>query len=89
MTKSPDQPWFVYLLRCADGSLYTGITTNLNRRLEEHNSQSPKGARYTRARQPVSLAYHEPARNRSEASKREYEIKRMTKNKKLGLIDRR
>ena len=54
-------PWFVYLVRCADGTLYAGITTDINRRVAEHNSGGGLGARYTRGRGPVTLAYFEPA----------------------------
>jgi putative endonuclease len=78
--------YFVYIVRCADDTLYTGIATELHRRIEEHNS-SDRGARYTRSRRPVVLVYHEVCGNRSEASKREYHIKkRMSRKEKLGLI---
>ena len=79
--------YFVYIVRCADETLYTGITTDLQRRLQEHNSPD-KGARYTRARQPVTLVYHESHPDRSTASKREYVIKkRMSRAEKLNLIN--
>jgi len=77
--------WWVYLLRCADGSLYTGITTDLPRRLAEHNGDGPAGARYTRSRRPVQLVYHEAARNRSDAAQREAAIKRLDRARKLVL----
>jgi putative endonuclease len=77
--------WQLYLLQCADGSLYTGITTDLERRLEEHNSDS-MGAKYTRARRPVALVYSEPHANRSQASTREHEIKKMSRAQKIYLI---
>lgn len=78
--------YFVYILRCIDDSLYTGITTELSRRVEEHNF-SDKGAKYTRTRRPVTLVYFEKHRDRSLASKREYEIKKkMTRVMKLKLI---
>ncbi len=77
--------YYVYILTCKDATLYTGITTNLQKRLEEHNS-SDKGAKYTRARRPVVISYSEPALNRSEASKREYAIKKLTRTQKLELI---
>jgi putative endonuclease len=77
--------WWVYLLRCADGTLYTGITTDLDRRLAEHNGDGPAGARYTRSRRPVQLAYSEAARNRSAASQREAAIKRLDRARKLAL----
>lgn len=76
--------WHVYMLECADNSLYTGISTDLTRRVEEHNS-SNKGARYTRARRPVKLIYSETAENRSAASKRESAIKKLTRNDKILL----
>ena len=77
--------YFVYMLECADGTLYTGITTDLTRRLNEHNG-SKKGAKYTRSRRPVTLAYSESFKNRSEASKREYYIKRLGVAQKRALI---
>lgn len=78
--------YFVYLLECADTTLYTGITTDLERRVEEHNG-SEKGAKYTRARRPVHLVYSEEYENRSEASKREYFIKKkMSRKDKVSLI---
>ncbi len=77
--------YFVYILRCNDTTLYTGITVDVTRRVEEHNN-STKGAKYTRVRRPVEVVYTEKAEDRSSASKREYEIKQMTKKQKLGLI---
>jgi putative endonuclease len=73
------------MLRCADGSLYTGITTDLVRRLAEHNGDGPAGARYTRSRRPVLLVYREDASNRSDASQREAAIKRLDRARKLAL----
>ena len=79
--------WFVYIVECSDNSLYTGITTNLDRRIEEHNdSDTSLGAKYTRHRQPVTLVYHEHLESRSEASKREMAIKRLKRRQKLTLI---
>jgi len=78
--------YFVYMLECADGTLYTGIATDLERRLEEHN-HSLKGAKYTRTRRPVKLIYTEEYSDRSTASKREYEIKKkMSRKDKLRLV---
>ncbi len=78
--------YFVYILKCADDTLYTGIATELKRRIEEHNG-SGKGAKYTRIRRPVSLVYSEEYPDRSAASKREYEIKKkMSRAEKLELI---
>lgn len=78
--------YYVYMLECADGTLYTGIATDIERRVEEHNG-SEKGAKYTRARRPVRLVYSESFGDRSSASKREYEIKKkMNRAEKLQLI---
>jgi putative endonuclease len=77
--------WHVYLVECADKTLYTGITTDLKRRIGEHND-SLKGARYTRAKRPVKLVYSEAAVSRSEASKREHELKKLPRSEKLELI---
>lgn len=76
--------WFVYIMRCADGTLYTGITTDLARREQEHNS-AKNGARYTRSRRPVVLVYSEAVANRSEASKREHAIKQLPLSGKMEL----
>ena len=75
--------YFVYLLRCKDKSIYTGITTDLKRRLAEHRAGT--GSRYTRAHRAVKILYTEKCRNRSAASKREAEIKRMTRSQKMVL----
>lgn len=78
--------YYLYILNCADNTLYTGISTDLKRRVEEHNS-SVKGAKYTRVRKPVVLVYSEEHADRSSASKREYEIKKkMSREEKLQLI---
>ena len=82
--KTLDDTWFVYLLRCADGSLYTGITTNVVRRCEKHNSGT--ASHYTRCRRPVALVYQERQSNRSQASKREAAIKGLSRAKKEALI---
>lgn len=76
--------WFVYILRCRTGHFYTGITTNLERRLREHNSGF--GSKFTRSRRPVTIVHRERFVNRSLAAKRELRIKRMTLSKKLQLI---
>ena len=77
--------YFVYMLKCADDTFYTGIATELERRIEEHNC-SNKGAKYTRTRRPVTLVYSEKHPDRSSASKREYEIKKkMSRTEKLKL----
>lgn len=77
--------WFVYILKCSDETLYTGISTDVNRRVDEHNN-SPKGAKYTRVRRPLELLYFEQHQDKSSASKREYEIKKLSRSKKLEII---
>jgi len=77
--------YYLYILECADRTLYTGITVDLERRLREHNS-SALGAKYTRARRPVKLVYSKKFRNRSLASKAEYRIKKLSKAEKIKLI---
>ena len=79
-------PWNVYLARCRDGTLYTGVTTDPERRLAEHNAGC--GAAYTRSRLPVSLVYLELVGDRSDAQRREYAIRRMTRNQKEALAAR-
>lgn len=81
-----DNLWVVYLLRCADDSLYCGITNHLEKRIKQHNGELKGGAKYTRTNGPCKLVYQESAKDRSVASKREYEIKSMTREKKLSLI---
>ncbi|MFT4928447.1 MAG: putative endonuclease [Phenylobacterium sp.] len=83
---STNSPWYVYILRCADNSLYTGITTDVLRREREHNGHQRVAAKYTRARQPVKMIYHETLSNRSCATRREMAIKKMQKKHKEILI---
>ncbi len=78
--------WFVYVLRCVDDSLYTGIATDLTRRLAEHNGELPGGARYTRGRRPVSLLHSEQVASRAEACRREMAIKGLKKAEKELLV---
>jgi UV DNA damage endonuclease len=78
------EKWFVYLLRCADGSLYTGISKDVKRRCQQHNAGI--ASRYTRSRLPVKMVYQEAAATRSLALKREAAIKAMTRAEKLALI---
>ena len=80
------ETWSVYIVRCADGSLYTGIATDVARRVEEHNASNLLAARYTRARRPVVLVYQEAAASRSAAGKREYELKQMSRDEKEALV---
>ncbi len=82
---STSDPWFVYIVRCADDSLYTGITKDVNRRFEQHNAGT--ASRYTRSRLPVVLEYHEVQKNQSEALKRELAIKALTRKEKELLIE--
>tara|TARA_Y100000588_G_C13825172_1_gene741127 strand:- start:405 stop:653 length:249 start_codon:yes stop_codon:yes gene_type:complete len=76
--------WFVYILRCSDDSLYTGITNNLERRITQHNNGT--GAKYTRNRAPVQLIYQEDCDDRASASQREYAIKQLSRIQKIELI---
>ena len=77
--------YFVYIIECQGGSLYTGITTDVERRFTEH--QAGKGANYTRAHKPIRIAYSEPAKDRATAQRREAEIKRLKRKEKLLLCD--
>lgn len=79
--------WYVYILRCSDNTLYTGISTDPTARLSKHNS-GQYGARYTRTRRPVTLVYTEQATSRSAALKREIAIKRLSRQAKLNLINK-
>jgi putative endonuclease len=81
-----NQDWFVYILQCSDKTLYTGVTTDIERRIEEHNTGN-KGAKYTAARRPVKLLYSEQLDSRSEAQQREHQIKSLTRQQKQQLID--
>lgn len=85
ITNSAKTLYVLYLLRCSDGTLYTGITSDLKRRLHEHNS-SDKGAKYTRSRRPCILVHYEQLESKSAALKREIVIKKMTKAKKETLL---
>ena len=85
MKEEKKSGWFVYILECKDKTLYTGITKNIKKRIEQHNS-SLEGAKYTRARRPVKCVYQEKQKNRSEATKREMAIKKLSRTEKLMLI---
>lgn len=80
-------PYFLYIVRCADNSLYCGITNDLHRRIAEHNSNSAKSAKYTRSRGPVNLVYQEIFSTKQEAMKREYLIKQFKKKDKENLVE--
>ncbi|MFW6380911.1 MAG: GIY-YIG nuclease family protein [Bacillota bacterium] len=75
---------YTYIVECSDGSLYTGYTTDIERRLQEHNQQ--QGAKYTRGRAPVTLKYSEGFSSRSRAMQREYQVKQLSREDKLELI---
>lgn len=76
---------YTYILSCRDGSLYTGWTNNLEKRIKDHNDG--KGAKYTKTRRPVALAYYEEFETKSDAMRREYEIKQMSRKQKMALIE--
>lgn len=82
----PEAAWYVYMVRCVDGSLYTGVATDLARRVREHNGEGSAGARYTRARRPVQLVYREVVASRAAAVRREMAIKRLPKSSKEALV---
>lgn len=89
-TVSPDREgtethWMVYILECSDGSLYTGVTNHLTRRLKEHNEGT--GSRYTRSRLPVKIVYHEACTSRSHALKREHSVRILPRKIKQALIN--
>ena len=78
--------WFVYIVECSDGTLYCGITCDMDRRINEHNGLQPGGAKYTRSRRPVRLVSSAIFENRSEASRAEYKIKKTRKDKKIPIL---
>lgn len=84
--KEPPPTWWVYLVRCGDGSLYTGIATDVARRFAEHESQGPKCAKYTRGKLPLKLVYQKEIGTRSEACKEELRIKSLSRRQKLTLL---
>ena len=83
--ETADMGWYVYLLRCSDDTLYTGITTDLVRRLRQHNGELAGGAKYTRAKRPVELVWSDHCANRSEASRLESWLKKLPRSQKLEL----
>lgn len=85
MARSTDGDHFVYVLECSDGTFYTGYTTDVERRLAEH--ESGEGARYTRGRTPVELCHVEAFDSRSAAMSREYEIKQLSRDRKAEILD--
>jgi len=83
-----DKPWYLYVVNCSDGTLYTGVTTNIDRRVHEHNT-SKRGAKYTKTRRPVKLLWSKEYASRSEAQSAEYEFKRLFHKQKLQIINKR
>ena len=86
MKKNSNTKYYVYILECADGTLYTGYTTDVQRRLKEHN-ESDLGAKYTKARRPCRLFWSKELPSKSEAMKEEYRIKHLSRDEKLKLKD--
>ena len=84
MAENAKKQWYIYIVKCADKTLYTGIAKDVAGRINLHNGG--KGAKYTRARLPVKLVYTESSKNRSTATKRELQIKKLTRKEKLRLI---
>lgn len=82
-----NKTWVIYLLQCENQTLYCGVTNDINRRLRQHNGEIVGGAKYTRANHPCKLVYQEKSKDRSTAQKRECEIKAMSRDDKLLLID--
>ncbi|UXK08476.1 GIY-YIG nuclease family protein [Shewanella putrefaciens] len=79
--------WYLYLIRCANGHLYTGITTDVARRFKDHQSNGPKAAKYLRGKGPLTLMYQEQVGTRSDALRREIAVKKLSRNQKLALIE--
>ena len=77
--------WYVYIVECSDKTLYTGITTDLEKRIEHHNA-SNLGAKYTRGKRPVKLVYSSKKKDKASASKEEYRIKKLSREEKLQII---
>ena len=84
LAKSKESSWCVYILKCSDDTYYTGITNNIKRRIQQHETN--KGAKYTKGRGPFSLVYQNNCKNRGEASQKEYAIKKLTLTEKITLI---
>lgn len=78
--------WYMYVVVCCDNSFYCGITTNLDRRLKQHNGEIKGGAKYTRSRRPCKYIYNEKCLNRSDAAKKEAKYKKLTKKQKISYI---
>ena len=87
MSTTPQKKWLIYILECRDGSLYCGITNNIEKRLKQHKGEIKGGAKYTRSHWPCKLVYKEKSASRSEALKREAIIKKMSKVEKQTLVN--
>ena len=87
MSTTPQNNWLIYILKCVDGSLYCGITNNIEKRLKQHKGEIIGGAKYTRSHWPCKLVYKEKSASRSQALKREAIIKKMSKVEKQTLIN--
>ena len=85
MGANSNDSWFVYLVRCSDGSFYAGVTTDLERRVRQHNGEIVGGASYTRVRRPVAMAWYEVCEDRSVAQQREYSVRRLSRWEKQRL----
>ena len=83
-----NKEYYVYIVECSDGTYYTGYTSNISRRINEHNYSFKKGAKYTRSRRPVRLVYEEICDSMSAAMKRENQIKRLTRKQKIELLNK-
>ena len=80
-------PWSLYIIRCRDGELYTGVTTDVNRRFVEHQGGGPRAAKYLKGKAPLQLVYQELVGSRSEALKREIQVKKLSRQQKLALLN--
>ena len=87
MSQKKDKSWFIYVVSCFDNSLYCGITTDLTRRLKQHNGELKGGSKYTRSRRPVVLLWSDSCKSRSDASKREIKFKKLKRKEKLLFIE--
>ncbi|EAR11240.1 GIY-YIG nuclease family protein [Reinekea blandensis] len=87
MMPTPTPGWWVYFVQCADGTFYTGITTDPHRRLRQHNGELVGGARYTASRRPVTLVFYEPHPSRSDAARAEYRLRKLSRKQKLARIE--
>ena len=88
MTSNEASRWFVYMAECADGTYYCGVTTDVPKRMDQHNGRKPGGAKYTRSRRPVGLLAYVACENRSAACMLEYAIKAAPREKKLAILSR-